>query len=131
MRGASKQTVLILLLVLAASCRFGSPLRVTGIQLGRSLNSDKSVALHTTRFKPDDTVYVSVLTEGPGSSTIVAKWSFEGRTLNESPRDVSYSGEAATEFHIAYPSGLAPGGYRVEILVDGQSAGVREFRVER
>jgi hypothetical protein len=131
MRIARKRAVLVLVLVCGSSCGFGAPLRFSDLQLGRSLNSDNSVAAHTTRFKPEDTVYVSVLTEGPGSGTIVAKWSYEGRALSEISRDVSYSGEAATEFHIAYPSGLAPGGYKVEILLDGQPVGVRDFRVER
>ena len=45
-------------------------LSVTTIQTGRALNSDNSVSALTTAFKPNDTIYVSVLTEGSGSATI-------------------------------------------------------------
>ena len=51
--------------LVAAGCRPSGPLRVTTIQTGKSLNSDKSVGNHTTRFKPDDTMFASVLTDGP------------------------------------------------------------------
>ena len=51
-------------------CGPSGPLRVTTIQTGKSLNSDKSVGNHTTRFKPDDTMFASVLTDGPGAGTI-------------------------------------------------------------
>ena len=48
------------------------PLKVERLQLGRALNSDKSIATHATRFKPDQTVYVSILTMGAGSIGAVA-----------------------------------------------------------
>ena len=58
-------TVSILLCV--AGCKPNTPLRVSTIQAGRTLNSDRSIGQHTTRFKPDDTIHVAVLTDGPGA----------------------------------------------------------------
>ena len=86
---------------------------------------------HATRFKPDETVYAAALTDGPGSSTITAKWTFGGRTVSEESKEVSYREAAATGFHLQYAGGLPPGSYRVEILVDGAAAGSRDFQVER
>ncbi|CAN5650643.1 hypothetical protein BH23ACI1_BH23ACI1_30670 [soil metagenome] len=51
-----------LLLVSAAAC--GSNVRVTGVVLGRGINMDQTVSGHTTVFKPDETIYVSVQTAG-------------------------------------------------------------------
>ena len=107
------------------------PLRVTTIQTGRSLNSDKSVGNHTTRFKPDDTMFASVLTDGPGAGTIGVRWRYSGRLVSEETREVSYRDHAATEFHIQNSSGFPAGDYAVEILVDGQSFATRTLRVEK
>ena len=111
-------------------CRPSEPLQVETLQLGRSLNPDNSVSAHTTRFKPDDTVYVSLLSEQPGSGTVTVRWLLHGQSVSEATRDVSYTRPAATEFHLQNSGGFPPGNYRVEVLVNGQPAGSREFRVE-
>jgi hypothetical protein len=114
-----------------AACRPSSPLRVTTIQTGKSLNSDKSVGIHTTRFKPDDTMFASVLTDGPGTGTIGVRWRFGGRVVSEETKEVSYRDHAATEFHIQNSSGFPVGEYTVEVLVDGDSFATRSLRVEK
>ena len=117
--------------VAASGCRPSGPLRVTTIQTGKSLNSDKSVGNHTTRFKPDDTMFASVLTDGPGSGTIGVRWRYAGRLVSEETKKVSYRDHAATEFHIQNSSGFPDGEYTVEILVDGQSFATRALKVEK
>jgi hypothetical protein len=112
------------------ACGPSEPLRVTTLQLGRSLNPDNSVGTHTTRFKPDETVYVSILSEEPGYGTVTVRWLLNGQVVSEAKRDVSYTREAATEFHLQNSGGFPQGNYRVEILINGQPAGSREFRVE-
>jgi hypothetical protein len=106
-------------------------LKATTIQLGRSLNSDNSIGNHTTSFKPDDTIYAAVLTDGIASGTISAKWTYAGRVISEPQKQVRYRGPAATEFHIQNSGGFPAGEYEVELFVDGTSAGVRKFRVDR
>ena len=119
-----------LALMAAIACSRG-PLKVDTIQLGRALNPDNSVATHTTAFKRDDTVYVSVLTADTGAGTIGAKWSYGGRAIDEPKKNVSYKGSAATEFHLQSAGGFPPGEYKVEIFVDGAPAGSRTFRVDQ
>jgi hypothetical protein len=124
-------TILLVACCSLAACRSNDPLRVNTIQLGRALNPDNTISGHTTRFKPADTIYVSVLTDAPGSGTVTARWTFAGRVVSEPQKQVSYRGPAATEFHIQNSGGFPPGEYRVEILLDGTSIGTREFRVEK
>lgn len=109
----------------------GEGLRVTSIQLGRSLNADNTVAGHTTRFEPGDSIYVSVLTAGSGSSTIAVRWMYRGRVLGQPQKRVSYADVAATEFRLQSAGGFPLGDYTVEAFLDGQPAGTREFRVEK
>ena len=118
-------------LVGAAACGPSGPLEVTTIQLGRRLNSDNSVADHTTRFRPTDTIYASVLTAGPGAGTIGVRWLYAGQLISEPSRTVSYNGQAATEFHIQNSGGFPPGTYRIEVFLDGAPIGERNFRVDR
>jgi hypothetical protein len=115
---------------LAMACGPSEPLQIANLQLGRSLNPDNSVGAHTTRFKPDETVYVSILSDEPGAGTITARWLLNGQVVSEAKRDVSYNREAATEFHLQNSGGFPPGTYRVEILINGEPSGSREFRVE-
>ncbi len=121
-------SVAVALALATAGC---GRLKATTIQVGRSLNSDKSVGSHTTSFKPEDTIYAVLLTEGVGSATISARWSYAGRVVSEPQRQVRYKGRAATEFHIQNSGGFPPGDYEVELFIDGASAGTRRFRVAR
>jgi hypothetical protein len=122
--------VLLLVIALAAgACAPGNPLTVKSVQLGRSINSDDSVGSITNRFKPGETVYVAALTDGPGTSTITARWYFQGRMMSEESKDVSYREPAATEFHVQYAGGFPPGDYRVELLVDGMPVETRNFTI--
>jgi hypothetical protein len=128
MRASALAATLAAILTVGTGCR--QPLHVSTLQLGRSLNADRTVAVHTTRFTPDDTVYASVLTDRTGASTIVARWSYAGRLVSQTEKRVSYKGQAATEFHFESAGGFPIGDYRVEVIVDGQTVASRDFRVQ-
>jgi hypothetical protein len=114
----------------AVACESDQRLQVTTVQLGRSLNPDKTVASHTTSFKPTDTIYAAVLTDGSGSGKIKVRWRYRGRVVGEPAQDVSYKGPAATEFHLQNSGGFPPGEYTVEFFLDDRSIGTRAFRIE-
>lgn len=121
--------VVALVVIVTAACNNG-PLTVTTVQLGKTLNSDNSVGTHSTTFKPRDTVFASVLTPASGSGTIETKWYYGSSKVSEMKKEVSYHGEAATEFRFHNSAGLPPGPYRVEVFLDGQPVGERTFKVE-
>lgn len=123
--------VFVLLAAASSACQSNAPLEVSGIQLGRSLNTDNTVGTMTTTFRPSDTVYVSVLTSNTGSGMIGVRWEHEGRLANEFSKRVSYKGAAATEFHLQYPGGLPEGSYAVELFIDEVSVDRRTFAVRR
>lgn len=115
---------------LAAAACAQQPLHLNTIQLGRGLNADKTVSGFTTTFRPTDTIYVAVVTDGAGSSKVKARWLYAGRLVSEPEQDVTYKGPASTEFHIQRTSGFPPGEYTVELFLDGKAVGSRSFRVE-
>lgn len=114
--------------LLLAGCS-NPPLSLANIQVGRSLNPDRSVASMTTLFKPSETIYVAVQTVDAGSGTVGVKWMYGTQVVDEPVKQVSYDGPAATEFHLQNSGGFPPGDYSVEVFLDGQSVGKRTFKV--
>ncbi|HEY2941468.1 MAG TPA: hypothetical protein VGN09_03450 [Vicinamibacteria bacterium] len=105
--------------------------RVTDVDVGRSLGSDKRVADKTDSFKPNETVYVSVTTQGSApSATLKARWTYEGDQLvQESSQTIAPTGTAVTEFHVAKPDGWPKGSYKVEVFLNGNSVETESFKV--
>ena len=120
---------LLVAATLTAACA-QEPLKFSAIQVGRGLNADKTVSGFTTSFKPTDTIYAAVLTDGAGSGHVKARWLYAGRLVSEPDRTVTYQGPASTEFHLQNTSGFPPGDYAVELFLDGKAVGSRSFRVE-
>lgn len=118
----------LLLMIVLPGC--GSSVSFTNMQLGRSVNTDQTVANHTTTFGPNDTVYVSLIASGSGSAEMRVRWTYAGQVVGEPTKQVSLRGGGATEFHMQNAGGFPPGEYAVEAFVNGQSVGTRTFRVE-
>ena len=108
-------------------------LRVADIELGRGVGADKRVTDATTVFAPNETIYAAVVTDGGASDAeIKARWTFQdGQVVEESTQRVSPTGGAATEFHVSKPDGWPEGKYKVEVFVNGASAGSKDFEVKR
>jgi hypothetical protein len=111
----------------------GRGFEVEEIDIGRSLNPDKSIGDNTTSFKPNDTIYLSVKTDGAApSAQVKVRWLYaDGQVVDESTQTISPTGEARTEFHIAKPDGLPAGKYKAEVYVNGTLAGSKDFEVEK
>jgi archaellum component FlaG (FlaF/FlaG flagellin family) len=116
-------------LLIAAAC--AGPLELANIQVGRSLNQDRSISSITTLFKPNETVYVSVQTKAAGKGTISVIWKYGTRVIDQPSKQVSYNGPASTEFHLQNSGGFPPGDYSVDVLIDGVQVGSRAFKVDR
>lgn len=104
---------------------------VVAVELGRSIRDDKSVRRQTDRFKPDDTVYVSLRLFGINrAGDLRVHWYQTSTLLDSQRRLVSPNGLSRTEFHYTAPDGFAPGSYEVAVFLDDQEIERRTFRVE-
>ena len=121
--------VITLAVMVMAACN-NAPLKVSTIQLGKTLNSDNSVGTHATSFRPKDTMYVSVLSNGRGAGTITVKWSFAGRVVHEATKKVAYNDQAATDFRFQAADDFPIGDYAIEVIVDGKTLETRRVKVE-
>ena len=139
-RARAQATLLIIVsLALAACSRPASPggataqaVRVTDVNLGRSLNADKTVGGTTDSFRPADTIYASVVTDGSSSNaTLKARWTYQdGQPVDESVQTIAPTGKATTEFHVSKPDGWPAGKYKVEISLNGAPAVTKDFEVK-
>ena len=133
---------LTLVAVLSAACTKSSEnpgttgttgvgVRVSHIDMGRSLNADKTISDKSDSFKANDTIYGSIATVGTAATaTLKARWTYQdGQAVNESTQTIAPTGDSRTEFHISKPDGWPKGTYKVEILLDGTSASSATFRV--
>jgi hypothetical protein len=125
------RTMLALAAVVFGAACSGGPLQLANIQIGRSLNQDRSVASITTLFKPNETVYVSVQTNAAGKGTISVKWKFGTQVIDEPSKPVDYDGPASTDFQLKNSGGFPPGDYSVDIFIDGVQVGTRAFKVDK
>jgi hypothetical protein len=119
----------IFALVMTTAC--SGPLQLANIQVGRSLNQDRSVASITTLFKPNETIYVAVQTTAAGKGTVSVKWKFGTQVIDEPSKQVNYDGPASTEFHLQNSGGFPPGDYSVDVYIDGVQVGTRAFKVDQ
>lgn len=105
---------------------------VTNIDVGRSIGADKAIADKTDDFTPADTFYVVVHTAGASpNTTVAARWTFGDQLVTEANQPIAPNGPAITELHASGPAGGWPkGDYKVEVLVNGTSAGTKNFKVK-
>jgi hypothetical protein len=105
--------------------------RVTDVNVGRSLAPDKQIADKTDSFKPAETIYVSIKTEGSApSATLKARWIYgEDQLVQESSQTIAPNQTAVTEFHVSKPGGWPAGSYKVEVSLDGSPVKTETFKV--
>lgn len=116
-----------------ATTPMATALRVNDIEIGKGLNSDRTLKDQTGDFGVRDTVYAVVETDGASAGAkLNAKWTFQsGQTVSESSQTISPAGgETRHEFRLQKASAWPKGDYKVEIMLDGTSAGIKEFSIK-
>ena len=110
-----------------------APIRVSDIQVGKSVGTDNKVSDQTSDFAVRDTIYVAVITDGAAKdATISTGLTFNGKSAG-SPIVTTVSptgGNNATEFHFAKKSAWPKGKYTVNVLLNGTSAGTKDIEVK-
>ena len=106
-----------------------TPRRVSLIMIGKG--SGNRVTEPTFQFAPQDTVYLSVATEGSGGATSVSTaWrSQSGEIVQQSSEAIPSGGSVA--FTLAQPKGLKPGTYKAVVFLGDDSVDAKVFVVKK
>ena len=132
-------SVVVCVAAMAAACNKATTdqgaaagVRVTEIDLGRSLAADKGIADKTSEFRPSDTIYVSVETDGTSpQATLLTRWTYQdGQVVKELSETIAPTRKSRTEFHIVKPDGWPAGKYAVAVSLNGAAAGSKDFAVK-
>jgi hypothetical protein len=110
-----------------------TPVRVSDIQVGKSVGTDKKVGDQMTSFGVRDTMYVAVVTDGAAKDAkLTTKWTYNGKqVVKELNETVSTTGgEVVTDFHVEKKTAWPKGKYQVEVLLNGVSAGTKDLEVK-
>ena len=110
-----------------------SPIRVSDVQVGKAIGSDKKVGNQTTDFAVRDTMYVAVVTEGAAKDAkLTTKWTYNGKqVVKESTQTISPTGgETVTEFHVDKKTAWPKGKYKVDVSLNGVAAGSKDLEVK-
>lgn len=110
-----------------------APVRVSDIQVGKGVGSDKKVGNQTSEFGVRDTMYVAVITDGAAKNArLTTKWTYNDKqVVDETTQTISPAGgETATEFHVTKKTAWPKGKYKVEVLLNGVSAGTKDLEVK-
>jgi hypothetical protein len=107
-------------------------IEVVEVDLGKGLQTDKTIRDETDDFMRRDTVFASVRTRGAAdNATLTARWTFQdGQVVDERSETISPTGEANTTFSISQPGGLPTGKYTVIVLLNGAEVQKKEFEVK-
>jgi hypothetical protein len=107
-------------------------LTVAEVQMAKAVGEDMRAAEPTTTFSPNDAIHAVVLTEGAGSATIAARWTYgaDRQPVYQEEHRIEANGPGVNNFRITKPDGFPAGDYQVEILLDGVVASTREFKVQ-
>jgi hypothetical protein len=102
------------------------------LEVGRSLRADNHVADKSTRFQPNDTVYIVVVSKGTvsGAKMQVIMSYQTGAMVYDSTRVVDLKGPSTTVFQASNPSGWPPGKYQLRVVIAGQSYRTWDFEVK-
>ena len=120
----------------AAAAPAPAPISVSGIKLANAIGADKKIAAGADSFGVKDTIYASIETGGAAASAkLEAKWTFTGSKgpvpVHDDSMDLMNVTAATTnEFHISKKTPWPKGAYQVEILLNGASAGKKDFSVK-
>ena len=102
------------------------------IRLGNAIGADKRVTNESDDFRPTETIYASVATTGIAPhANLVARWTYQdGQVVSPDSITIAPNSAEYTEFHISNPGGFPAGDYKLEVFMNGQSVGTKDFDVE-
>ena len=106
--------------------------RVSMSMIGKRLGAGNRVMEPTFQFAPQDTVYLSVATEGSvGASKVTAAWRSQGGEVVQQSSEPLQDGNGSVAFSLAQPKGLKPGTYKVVVFLGDDSVDAKVFAVKK
>ena len=99
--------------------------------IGKRIGAGNRVIEPTFEFAPQDTVHLSVSTEGSsGAESLTAAWRSQTGIIQQSSLPVAPAGEN-TAFALSQPKGFKAGTYKVVLFLGEDSVDTKVFVVKK
>ena len=106
--------------------------RISMSMIGKRLGAGNRVMEPTFQFAPQDTVYLSVATEGSvGTNKVTAAWRSQGGEILQQTSEAVQDADGSVAFSLAQPKGLKPGTYKVVVFLGDDSVDAKVFAVKK
>lgn len=108
------------------------PAAVGTVSVGRGVGADKRITAGADSIGRRDTMYVSVATTGTANNALLTATWFapDGVIIRTDSQTVNLTGPAVTEFHMSRPRAWPVGRYKVDIGLNGTTAGSKEWEIK-
>jgi hypothetical protein len=114
-----------------------SPLSVVNVALGANPTPSNKIGVPRSHFRPDETIYLSVETDGKcgsiSSGIIGVNWTYgiasDPEEVHSDAHEVLACGRQNTLFQIEKPDDWPIGTYHAEVFIDGESFTVVDYKV--
>jgi hypothetical protein len=105
--------------------------RVSNVMIGKHIGTNNFVTEPTFQFTPQETVFVSVATEGSeGAGALTGAWrSQNGEVVQRTTESIEQGKN--TLFQLSQPKGLKPGTYKVVLFLGDDSVDTKVFAVKK
>lgn len=116
----------------AAAAKVASgPRHISNVMIGKRIGSGNRMTDPSIQFAPQDTVYLSVATEGSsGPDKVTTAWRSQTGEVLQQPTE-AIKPEENTAFQLSQPKGLKPGTYKVIVFLGGDSVDTKVFVVKK
>ena len=105
--------------------------RVSNVMIGKHIGANNLVTEPTFQFAPQETVFVSVASEGTeGAGQVTAAWRSQNGEVVQKTTESIQPGKN-TLFQLSQPKGLKPGTYKVVLFLGDDSADTKVFAVKK
>jgi len=105
--------------------------RVSNVMIGKHIGTNNLVTEPTFQFTPQETVFVSVATEGAeGAGEMTAAWRSQNGEVVQKTTESIQPGKN-TLFQLSEAKGLKPGTYKVVLFLGDDSTDTKVFAVKK
>ncbi len=106
--------------------------RVSDVEIGKSINEDKTIKDGTDDFGVRDTIYAAVKTSGTGSNaTLMARWTYQdNQVVEEQSQTINATGDMITSFRLTKATAWPKGNYKLAILLNGTEVETEDFEIK-
>lgn len=106
--------------------------RVTDVEIGKGIETDRTIRDGTDEFGVRDTINAAVKTEGNATGAVLmARWTYQdGQVVEEQSQTINATGETITAFRLMKATAWPKGNYKLTVMLNGTAVETEDFEIK-